>query len=89
MTRTEHNLPFSELADRRFEQLCCALLESEGHTDVRHWDAAGNEGGCDVVSTAPDGSRWVTQAKRTQSFGPKPAARFQWNLACSTAARLV
>ncbi len=73
MTRTEHNLPFLELSDQQFEQLCFALLQAEGHRSVRHWGAAGSEGGCDVVSTGADGRRWVTQAKRTKEFGPKSA----------------
>ena len=73
MTRTEHNLPFSELSDQQFEQICFALLEAEGHHDVRHWGAAGSEGGCDVTSVDSEGRPWVTQAKNTQSFGPKAA----------------
>ncbi len=73
ITATEHNLPFSELSPEQFEQLCLALLEAEGHTGVRHWGAAGNEGGCDLVSTGGDRRRWVTQAKRTQGFGPAAA----------------
>ncbi len=63
MTRTEHNLPFSELSDRRFEQLCYALLEAEGHTDVRHWGDAGSEAGCDAVSTAPAGGERAREGR--------------------------
>ena len=69
------NLPFFELSAQRFEQLCFALLKAQGHTYVRHWGAAGGQRGCDLVSTAPDGRRWVTQAKRIQSLGPKAAVQ--------------
>ncbi|MCP4548014.1 MAG: hypothetical protein GY835_16235 [bacterium] len=75
MTCTEHNLPFNELSDRQFEQLCFALLQAEGHSDVRHWGDAGAEGGCDIVSTDQKGRRWVTQAKRTRELGPTPAVK--------------
>lgn len=73
MSSTEHDLPFSQLSSLRFEKLCFALLQAEGHTSLRHWGAGGNERGCDVVSTAPDDRRWVTQAKRTTAFGPTAA----------------
>ena len=57
----------------RFEELCCALLGAQGHTDVRHWGAAGSEGGVDILSLDADGRRWVTQCKRTANFSASKA----------------
>ncbi len=74
MAYTEHHLNYFELSPRQFEELCHWLLEAMGHREVRHWGDAGSEDGCDVVSTAPDGRRWVTQAKRVQRFGKAQAA---------------
>jgi formylglycine-generating enzyme required for sulfatase activity len=72
---TEATLPFERLSPKDFERLCFALLAAEGHTDRRHWGAAGSEGGCDLVSTAPDGRRVVTQCKRVKSLSPDAAEK--------------
>ncbi|MCP4573198.1 MAG: hypothetical protein GY838_12665, partial [bacterium] len=40
------------------------LLKAQGHSEVRHWGAAGAEAGVDILSCGPDGRRWVTQCKR-------------------------
>ncbi len=59
------------LDPRRFEELCFALLKAQGHSEVRHWGAAGAEAGVDILSCGPEGQRWVTQCKRhaTRSAG--------------------
>jgi hypothetical protein len=56
------------LDPRRFEELCFALLRTEGHSELRHWGAAGAEGGVDILSNGPDGRRWVTQCKRHRAL---------------------
>ena len=57
----------------RFEELCVALLEAEGHSEVEHWGAAGREGGVDIRSMDAAGKWWITQCKRTTSFPPSQA----------------
>ena len=71
---TEGPLPFDRLSPVDFERLCSALLAAEGHTEIRHWGAAGSEQGCDLVSVAKDGRPVVTQCKRVDALGPKDAA---------------
>ena len=61
-----------DLKPKRFEELCCALLTAEGH-EVRHVGAAGNDGGIDISTTAPDGARWVIQCKRYEKISPSQA----------------
>ncbi len=61
------------LAPERFEELCFALLEAEGHTAVSNPGAAGADHGVDLASVGPDGRRWVVQCKRVRQFGPTPA----------------
>ncbi|MCH8883717.1 MAG: restriction endonuclease [SAR324 cluster bacterium] len=72
-TWTEAKLPFGDLSPIDFERLCCALLTAEGHSQVRHWGAAGAEQGCDLVSVDRDGRRVVTQCKRVKELGPTEA----------------
>ncbi len=72
---TEGNLPFFELAWERFEALCLELLVAEGHGSCRDWGVAGSEQGCDLVSVAPDGRRWITQCKRTRILGAAEAIK--------------
>ena len=74
-TWTEAKLPFNDLSPIDFERLCCALLAAEGHSEIRHWGAAGAEGGCDLVSVDGQGRRQITQCKRVQNFGPADAKK--------------
>lgn len=62
-----------ELDPKRFETLCFALLEAEGHTSVQHLGAGGGDRGVDILSRSPDGRCWATQCKRSQDGLAKKA----------------
>ena len=49
-TGTAHTLPYHQLSDKRFEELCLWLVRREGYERAEHLGASGGEQGRDIVA---------------------------------------
>jgi tetratricopeptide (TPR) repeat protein len=65
-------LPYHELSDKRFEELCLWLVRREGYERAEHLGASGSEQGRDIVAWR-EGVECAFQCKRVRRFGPKDA----------------
>lgn len=65
-------LPFGDLPWEYFERLCVqAVHVRDGATDARLFGGKGeDQGGIDVYTRMPDGTRCVYQVRRVEFFGP-------------------